>query len=114
MSATAEAPGKAHWRELVPHVPGRLILSVLSFRIFLVRLERAEGLPSIVVRDRATGEEHAIVFPKKAYNLGRAGSYEYGTHTLRFPYSTMSTPLREFGYDMRTRERVLLKTQEVP
>lgn len=114
MTAPVEAPGKANWRELVPHVPGRLILDILSFRDFLVRLERQDGLPRIVVRDRASGEEHAIAFPEEAYSLGLAGSLEYDTETLRFTYSSMTTPLQEFDYDLRTRERVLLKTQEVP
>ncbi|MBN9270001.1 MAG: S9 family peptidase, partial [Mesorhizobium sp.] len=32
----------------------------------------------------------------------------------RFSYSSMTTPAQVFDYNMRTRERVLLKTQEVP
>jgi protease II len=35
-----------------------------------VRLERKDGLPRIVVRDRATGEEHTIAFDEEAYSLG--------------------------------------------
>ncbi|TJX06646.1 MAG: S9 family peptidase, partial [Mesorhizobium sp.] len=30
MTAPANAPARANWRELVPHEPGRLILSVLG------------------------------------------------------------------------------------
>jgi oligopeptidase B len=33
---------------------------------------------------------------------------------MRFTYSSMTTPAQVFDYDMRTRERTLLKTQEVP
>ena len=33
---------------------------------------------------------------------------------MRFTYSSMTTPAQVFDYNMRTRERVLLKTQEVP
>ncbi len=114
MTAPADAPGRANWTELVPHVPGRLILSILSFKDFLVRLEQQDALPRIVVRDRATGEEHAVAFAEEAYSLGLGGSYEYDTSTLRFTYSSMTTPAQVFDYDMRTRERVLRKTQEVP
>ena len=98
----------------MPHEPGRLILSLLAFKDFLVRLERKDGLPRIVVRDRATGEEHTIAFDEEAYSLGLSGSYEYDTDIMRFSYSSMTTPAQVFDYDMRTRERVLLKTQEVP
>jgi len=114
MTTPVSAPGRAYWRELVAHEPGRLILSVMAFREFLVRLERKDGLPRIVVRDRASGKEHAIAFAEEAYSLGLAGSYEYDTTVMRFTYSSMTTPTQVFDYDMRTRERRLLKTQEVP
>ncbi|MEZ5804219.1 MAG: S9 family peptidase [Rhizobiaceae bacterium] len=114
VTAPVSDPDPANWKELVPHEPGRLILSILAFKDFLVRLERKDGLPRIVIRDRATGEEHAIDFAEEAYSLGLSGSYEYDTETIRFSYSSMTTPSQLFDYDMRTRERTLLKTQEVP
>nr|MBA3446284.1 S9 family peptidase [Pseudaminobacter sp.] len=114
MTAPAAGPGRANWTELVAHEPGRLILSLLGFKDFLVRLERKDGLPRIVIRDRASGEEHMIAFEEEAFSLGLSGSYEYDTDTMRFSYSSMTTPAQLFDYDMRTRERVLLKTQEVP
>ena len=114
MTAPVSDPRETNWTELVPHEPGRLILSVMGFRNHLVRLERKEGLPRIVVRNRATGEEHVVAFEEEAYSLGLAGSYEYDTDIIRFSYSSMTTPAQVYDYDMRTRERVLLKTQEVP
>lgn len=114
MSAPTADPGRHNWREVVAHEPGRLILSVMAFEHFLVWLERRDGLPRIVIRDRDSGEEHAISFDEEAYSLGLSGSYEYATQTLRFSYSSMTTPSQLFDYDMRTRSRTLLKTQEVP
>lgn len=114
MTAPAADPREDNWTELVPHEPGRLILSIMGFRDFLVRLERKDGLPRIVVRERATGEEHTVAFEEEAYSLGLAGSYEYDTETIRFSYSSMTTPSQVFDYEMRTRQRTLLKTQEVP
>ncbi len=114
MTAPVSDPREENWRELVPHEPGRLILSILAFRDWLVRLERKDGLPRIVVRARAGGEEHVIAFDEEAYSLGLNGSYEYETDVIRFSYSSMTTPAQVFDYDMRTRERTLLKTQEVP
>lgn len=114
MTAPASDPARPNWKELVPHEPGRLILSIIGFSRYLVRLERKDGLPRIVVRERATGEEHVIGFEEEAYSLGLHGSYEYDTEILRFSYSSMTTPAQVFDYNMRTRERTLLKTQEVP
>jgi len=114
MTVPVDDPSRANWTELVGHEPGRLILSILAFKDFLVRLERKDGLPRIVVRDRASGEEHLIAFAEEAYSLGFGGAYEYDTTTMRFSYSSMTTPSQLFDYDMRTRARTLLKTQEVP
>jgi oligopeptidase B len=114
MEAPVTSPGKENWREVVPHDPGTLILSLMAFTHYLVRLERRDGLPRIVVRDRLTGMEHAISFDEEAYSLGLGGSYEYDTDTIRLSYSSMTTPSQLFDYDMATRERTLLKTQEVP
>ena len=114
MTAPADAPAEANWTEVVPHVPGRLILRLMAFAGFLVRLEREDGLPRIVARDRASGQEHAIAFAEEAHALSLGGSHEYDTTTLRFVYSSMTTPRETWDYDMATRERTLLKTQEVP
>ena len=114
VTAPVSDPTRPNWKELVPHEPGRLILSLLAFKDFLIRLERKDGLPRIVVRDRKTGDEHSIAFDEEAYSLSLLGSYEYDTDIMRFSYSSMTTPAQVFDYDMRTRERVLLKTQEVP
>ena len=114
MTAPVDDPVRSNWSELVPHEPGRLILSVIGFRDHMVRLERKDGLPRIVVRDRASDDEHMIAFDEEAYSLGLSGSYEYDTEMMRFTYSSMTTPAQVFDYNMRTRERILLKTQEVP
>ncbi len=114
MEAPVEAPQKENWREVVPHKPGTLILSHMAYARHLVWLQRRNGLPEIVIRDRRTGEEHAIAFAEEAYSLGLAGAAEYGTDIIRFSYSSMTTPSQLFDYDMQTRKRTLLKTQEVP
>ena len=114
MTAPVSDPSRTNWRDLVPHEPGRLILSIVAFKDFLVRLELKDALPRIVVRERKSGEEHMIAFEEEAYSLGLIGASEYDTDVCRFSYSSMTTPAQIFDYNMRTRERVLLKTQEVP
>ncbi len=114
VEAPVSAPGKANWKELVPHEPGRLILNHMAFARHLVWLERREGLPVIMIRDRTSGEEHSIAFAEEAYSLGLQGAAEYETDIIRFSYSSMTTPSQLFDYNMATRTRTLLKTQEVP
>ena len=114
VTAPVESPGRDHWRDLVPHQYGRLILTHTAYRDWLVRLEREDGLPRIVIRHLASGEEHGIGFDEEAYSLGMMGGYEFATDSLRFTYSSMTTPGRVYDYDMATRSRVLRKEDEVP
>jgi oligopeptidase B len=114
VEAPLETPGREHWQEIEPHRPGRLILEIVAFKDHLVRLEREDGLPRIVIRRFSDGAEHEIAFAEEAYALGISPGYEYDTTTHRFTYSSMTTPTQVFDYDMETRERVLRKTQEIP
>lgn len=114
MTAPFKTPEKEHWTELVPHKAGKLILSHAAYKNYLVWMERDEGLPKINIMDRNTGKTHAISFDEEAYSLGFSGAAEYDTEVVRFSYSSMTTPSQLFDYNMRTRERTILKTQEVP
>jgi oligopeptidase B len=114
ITAPLTAPERANWRDLIPYRPGTYVIDVELYSGHMVRLERANALPSIVIRDLATGNEHAIAFDEAAYSLDTHGGYEFDTTTLRFGYSSMTTSTEVFDYDMATRQRVLRKRQEIP
>src|SRR5260370_27263692 len=80
----------------------------------MVRRERANALPAIIIRDLNSGEEHGIAFDEAAYSLDTMGGYEFETTNLRFSYSSMTTPSEVYDYDMAKRTRVLRKRQEIP
>jgi oligopeptidase B len=108
------ATARENWRDLIPHRRGVYLLSMILLSDWLVRLEREDSLPRIVVRNLATGEEHAIDFPEEAYSLGADGGYEFVSDRLRFYYSSMTTPNEVWDYDLKTRARTLRKRQEIP
>src|SRR5262249_31586180 len=89
VTAPPRQPDRASWRDLIAHRPGRMILSLAVVEDWLVRLEREDGLPRIVVRALSTGEEHAIAFEEEAYSLGLDAGLEFSTDTIRFTYSSM-------------------------
>ena len=113
-TAPLNAPERANWRDLIPYREGIYVLDVELFAGHMVRLERANALPAIVIRDLESGEEHAIAFDEAAYSLDTMGSYEFETTNLRFSYSSMTTPSEIYDYDMAKRTRVLRKRQEIP
>jgi oligopeptidase B len=114
MAAPDEAPGRANWREVVPHAPGTLRLDLLLFADHLVLLERHAGLPRLQVLRLSDGGSHGIAFEEPAYALALLPGYEYETTSLRFVYSSLTTPPRTYDYDLDQRSRVLRKEQEVP
>jgi oligopeptidase B len=107
-------PDRAHWRDLVPHRPGVLILNMMVLQDWLIRLEREDGLPRIVFRRLGGDAEQTIAFDEEAYALGLSGDFEFVTNNLRFSYSSMTTPSEIWDYDLASGARALRKRQEIP
>ncbi|MFO1123576.1 MAG: S9 family peptidase [Hyphomicrobiales bacterium] len=114
VTAPVVAPGQENWADLIPHRPGVFLVGFMVLKNWMVRMERENALPRIVVRDMATGQEHSIAFDEEAYSLGFGEMREFDTDILRFTYSSMTTPSQVFDYNMRDRTRVLRKMQEIP
>jgi len=114
VTVSAENPAAENWVDLVPHAEGVLILDTILIKNHMLRLERHEGLPRIVVRDFTTGKEETVGFDEEAYSLGMSVGYEFDTSTFRLTYSSPTTPSRTYDVDLATGVRTLLKEQEVP
>lgn len=114
MTAPVTAPQRANWRDLVPHQPGRLIEGLEMYKHHLVLSQMVNALPTITVRNLATGDSHDVTFPEEAYDLDVQRGFEWDTEILRFVYQSPSTPRETWDYDMSARTRVLMKRQEVP
>jgi oligopeptidase B len=114
VTAPLALPERANWRDLIGYREGVYVLDVELYAGHMVRLERANALPAIIIRDLTTGDEHAIAFDEAAYSLDTMGGYEFDTTNLRFAYSSMTTPSEVYDYDMASRMRVLRKRQEIP
>jgi len=113
MEAPTASPGKANWKDLIPHTPGRFIEGVALVKDYLGRQERADANTKIVIRDRA-GAEHEIAVDEPAYALSLGGASEFDTTVMRYGYNSPSTPTSTYDYDLKTRERTLRKVQEIP
>ena len=114
MRAPVSDPGRDNWEEWLPHRAGNYLISFVTYGDRMVRLERENALPRIVISDYEQEDVYEIDFDEAAYNLGLSPGYEFDTRNLRFSYESPSTPQQIFDFDMDSRERVLRKTQEVP
>jgi oligopeptidase B len=68
---------------------------------------------SIIVT-RRDGSTFSIEVDEPAYMLRLIPGYEYSTSTIRYVYSSPTTPSQWFDHDLITSEKTLLKTQEIP
>jgi oligopeptidase B len=107
-------PSPAAWRDWLPHRDSVFVEYFEVFRGHVVVVERSGGLRRLRVTDLESGAAHRVEFPEAAYGVFPTGNAEYDLATLRFQYSSLVTPTSVFDYDMRTRERTLLKRQEIP
>ncbi len=114
VTAPVDNPGRENWEDLIPYEAGTLILGFDVLKDYMIRTERNQGLPRVVVREMATGEEHTIAFEEEAYQLSAGTGNDFDTTMIRFNYESPTTPDQTYDYDLATKERVLRKTREVP
>ena len=114
VEAPLARPQRRHWKDLIPHRPGRLILDLAVYRDHAVRMEREDALPRLVVTDLAGGAEHAVAIEEEVFDLALLHGHEFDTRSIHYSSSTPAVPARTWRYDLGTRERRLVKEQEVP
>ncbi len=113
VSVAIDAPQKANWKDVVPHKKGRTILGCEAYQDWLIWMERENALPCIKMQDK-NGVVSEITFDEEAYHIGLDSSLEYDSHTIRFSYSSPTTPSSIYDYDLKTGERDLRKETVIP
>jgi oligopeptidase B len=83
------------------------------FKDYAVVHEKLEGLNRFRVLSFKAGIWHEVSFPEPAYSAFGIGTPESDTRMFRIYYQSLVTPSSVYDYDLETRERTLLKQQEV-
>ncbi|MCY4612769.1 MAG: S9 family peptidase [Nitrospira sp.] len=113
MKTTLRQTDRSSWQEVLPHRDDVLLESFELFRDFLVAEERHQGLVRLRVIPWNGEGEHYVDFGEPAYAAELGDNYDFNTSTLRYRYASMTTPDSVYDYDMNTRDKVLLKQEEV-
>jgi len=103
---------KENWTDLIPHRDDVYVESIDIFKKHLVISERINANLSIRIIPEE-GEEHYINFGEDAFTSYTSGNPEFDTEILRLGYTSMTTPNSTYDYNMNTKEKELLKQQEV-
>lgn len=107
------ATGKDNWEDVIEHRDDVLLEGVEMFKDYLVIEERKAGLTNIRVTTWDKSQDYYLEFQDPAYMAYVSYNPEFDTQILRYGYTSLTTPNSTYDYDMVSKERKLLKQQEV-
>ena len=113
MKTPVTKTGKDHWQEIIQHREDVFLSGFSIFRDQLVLSERKNGLTQIHILNWDGNNEHYLEFVEPAYLAYLSTNLDFNTATLRYGYTSMTRPNSVYDYDMQTREKKLLKQDEI-
>ncbi len=113
MKAPVSDPSKENWEEVIAHRDDVLLEGIDIFKDHLVVSERKAGLNQLRVINWTSKDEHYISFKDPAYMTYTFDNPDFNTTTLRYAYTSLTTPNTVYDYDMTSREQEQMKQQEV-
>lgn len=113
METPVTATAEQNWKEVIAHRDDVLLEGIELFNEYMVVDERQNGASNLRIINQKSGDEHYLDFGEAAYTAYTSVNAEFNTNILRFGYTSMTTPNSTFDYNMETKEKTLLKQQEV-
>ena len=113
MKTPVGRPDRRHWKEVIAHREDVLLEDFEIFKDYLVVEERRRGLIQIRVQSWPGADEHYLDFGEPAYLAYTDVNLDFDTPHLRYGYTSLTTPRTIYDYNMKTREKTLLKQDEI-
>lgn len=100
------------WVDVVPHRDDVFIEDFDVFEGFAVLAVRSGGLSKLAIKPW-DGAEHYIAGEDPAYSMGLSANLEMNTRVVRYVYTSLTTPLSVYDYEVDSRTQVLKKRDPV-
>jgi oligopeptidase B len=113
MKTDVSNTSKENWTEVIPHRSDVLLGGFEIFKKYLVVEERAKGLTQLRIINWFNNNEHYLNFGEETYSAYISINRDFDTDVLRYGYSSLTTPSSTYDYNMTTKEKTLLKQDEV-
>ncbi len=109
---------ESQWQELIPQNEQEFLQAFSLYRGFLAVQKVVQGLPIIRIfpwseQGNGLGAPHDLDFGEPTYSASIVETPDPATDWLRYDYSSLTTPDSTYQYNMRTREKQLLKQEPV-
>ncbi|RKS52955.1 oligopeptidase B [Gillisia mitskevichiae] len=113
MKTPVDNTGQENWVEVIPHRDDYLLEDIDIFEHYLVISERNEGLNKIKITKWHSDESYYLPFDNETYTAYTSINPDFDTDILRYTYNSLNNPTAVIDFNMATKEKVVLKEQEV-
>ena len=106
----------SNWEDFIPAKDGTLIGGLTFLKDWILRYEVSDALSKIYVRNIKTNEEKELkITEERVISPGISiGQKDKDTNIIRISYDSPKTHSRTFEYNIKTKEKKLLKEQIIP
>jgi oligopeptidase B len=107
---------KSNWKTFITAKDEVLIGGLTFLKNWIIRSETSDALDKLFVRNINTGVEEELIFSDETVYVPGASLMQRDKNTdkIYISYSSPKTPSRVYSYDLNTKEKKLVKEQEIP
>ena len=102
-----------NWTEVIPHRTDCFLEGIDIFKDHLVVQERSDALVKLRIMPWSGARAHYVDFGEPAYSVYASDNHQLETPVVRYRYASLTTPMSVYDYNMVTREKKLVKQEEV-
>lgn len=113
MKTPVDKTEKENWLEVIPHRDDYLLEDLDIFKEYLVVSERHNGLNKIKITRWDDNSSYYLPFDNETYTAYTSINPDFDTSILRYTYNSLNTPTSVVDFNMTTKEKTILKEQEV-
>lgn len=109
MKTPIDKTEKENWTEVMPHRDDVLLEEIEIFKDFYVLSERKNGLNELRICDWNSDTHHYLTFSDPAYSAWVDMNPDFESEVLRYGYSSFTTPMTIYDYNIETKAQELKK-----
>lgn len=113
MKTPENATLKKNWTDVIAHREDVLLEDIDIFKDYLVVSERNDGLNKIRIMPWSGKGEYYLPFNSETYTAYTSVNVDFDTDILRYSYQSLNTPSSVIDFNMKTKEKVVKKEQQV-
>jgi oligopeptidase B len=113
MSTSENKTDERYWQNVIEHRDDVYLNGIEIFKNYLVIQERKNGLLQLRVTTWDKKTDYYLDFGEAAYAAYLSTNVDFNLQILRYYYTSLTTPGSTYDFDMQSKEKTLLKQQEV-